>query len=187
MYPTVCQFQDSMMIVCDCHCEGFMIQHDKSDRTLYLTHWTQSSNSRIFSHNVCDAFRYLFKKNDVTQRLIDLDRESMYQLACYINDVFKLKKKIKKEATKDDTYSLNFYVNGEDNTAIDIINHSKELECYTFKLVKKVGAAYSQLSKWETFWRILFKGTSGVNCVAISGFESEMLLDFLIDRLSYKW
>lgn len=187
MYPTVCQFQDQLMIICDCHTEGLSFNYDKTDKLLYVTHWNTSTNSRIFSNNIKDAFYYLFKKQDRTQRLIDLDREAFYQLACFLNDELKLKKKFAKEAIKDDTLSLNFFVNGENNSAIDIINETKECNCYVFKLIKKVGAAYSHISNWETFWRILFKGTSGLNCLTLSSFEAEMLLDFLISSLQYKW
>lgn len=186
-FPTVCQFDDSMMIECNCHCEGLMVSYDKDDKELFLNHWTTSTNSGIFSHNFRDAFYYLFTGKDRTIRITDLDRNAVYELACYINKVLKLKKIIKEKPQTDNTYSLGFYINGKDNTAVEILNHCKDEKVFTLKLVKKVGVSYSTLSKWETFWRILFKGTSGVNWITIEKFESEMFLDYLIDQLRYSW
>lgn len=185
MYPTVCQFKDQMMVVCDCHSEGVMLGYDKEDKELYLTHWTTSSNSSIFSHNIVDAFHWLFTKHDRTTRIIDIDREAMYQIASYINDSFKLKKKIKKEPQTKISYSQSFYVNCKDNRRI-VINFNND-DGYTFSFEHPCDINNRNQWVWKTFWRILTKGTSGVNYVTVEDFEVKMFLDFMIDCLQYQW
>lgn len=186
MYPTVCQFQDSMMVVCDCHSEGMMLTFNKEDKVLYLQHWTISTKSGIFSHNISDAFRYLFTGKDITTRVVDIDREAMYQIACFVNDSFKLKKKIEKKARSKEALNLSFYVNGMCNRRLDVKNYSEDLHCHTFVFTTHDDWKNKD-KRWRNFWKILTKGTTGVNEITVDKFEAEMFLDYMNERLHYDW
>lgn len=188
MYPTVSQFKDQMMVICDCHSEGLVFDSDKNSKEIYITHWVPSSNSGIFSYNIVDAFRYLFTGHDRTMRMIDVDREGMYQIACFINDALKLKKKIKKEATSKEKIRKNFYINGKDHNRLIIKSDDLDFEeSYSLYLEHFFECYNKKQYKWKTFWKILTKGTSGVNWIVIEEFEANMFLDFMIDCLSYEW
>lgn len=180
MYNTVCQFQDQMMVVCECHAEGMMLSCDKSSKQLYIDLWSVMTNTKIFSYNLIDAFRYLFTGNDVTSRTIDINREAVYQIACYINDVFKFNKKITKEIQSKEKRSEKFFVFGQNAEKLYI--SSDEFSC-SFNFQQHD----TRQTKMKKFWQIFKKGTTGINGICIDKVEAEIFLNCLIESLYYSW